>query len=79
MERFYWREGGKEVDFVLQLGNKLIAIEVKSGQESIRHSGIDSFAQQFKPDRILLIGAQGIPLKTFLSMAPSSLFEIQTP
>lgn len=75
MELFYWREGDREVDFVLQLGNKLVAIEVKSGQEAIHHSGIDSFTRQFKPGRILLVGDRGIPLKTFLSMAPSSLFE----
>lgn len=75
IELFYWREGDKEVDFVLQLGEKLIAIEVKSNQESIQHSGIDSFVKQFNPDRILLVGDQGIPLKTFLSTAPSSLFE----
>lgn len=74
MELFYWREGDREVDFVLQLGDKLIAIEVKSGQESMRHSGIDSFVKQFEPSRILLVGDQGIPLKTFLSTAPSSLF-----
>lgn len=75
IELFYWREGDKEVDFVLQLGDKLIAIEVKSGQESISPSGIDPFVKQFKPDRILLVGDQGIPLKTFLSTAPRSLFE----
>lgn len=75
IELFYWREGDKEVDFVLQMGDKIIAIEVKSGQEPIRHSGMQSFANQFKPDRILLVGDQGIPLKTFLSTAPSSLFE----
>lgn len=74
MELFYWREADREVDFVLQLGDKLIAIEVKSGQESIRHSGIDSFVKQFKPDRILLVGDQGIPLQTFLSTSPNSLF-----
>ena len=75
MELFYWREGDKEVDFVLKLGKKLIAIEVKSAHESIHHSGIDSFVKQFKPDRILLVGDQGIPLKTFLSTTPNSLFE----
>ena len=75
MELFYWREGDKEVDFVLQSGDKLIAIEVKSGQESIHHSGIDAFVKQFKPDRILLVGDQGIPLKSFLLSAPSLLFE----
>ncbi len=75
IELFYWREGDREVDFVLQLGDKRIAIEVKSNQESIRHSGIDSFVKQFKPNRILLVGDQGIPLETFLSTTPNSLFE----
>lgn len=75
IELFYWRQGDREVDFVLQLGEKLIAIEVKNGQESIHHSGIDSFVKQFNPDRILLVGDQGISLKTFLSTAPKSLFE----
>lgn len=75
IELFYWREGDREVDFVLRLGDKIIAIEVKNNQESIQHSGIDSFVKQFKPDRILLVGDQGIPLKSFLSTAPNSLFE----
>ncbi len=76
IELFYWRDGDREVDFVLQLGDKLIAIEVKSGKESILyHSGVDSFVKQFNPDRILLVGDQGIPLKTFLSTTPISLFE----
>ena len=74
IELFYWREGDREVDFVLQLGDKLIVIEVKSGQESLRRTGIDAFLKQFEPDRILLVGDQGIPLEAFLSTSPSSLF-----
>ena len=75
IELFYWREGDREVDFVLQLGDKIIAIEVRSGQESLRHSGIDAFVANFKPNRILLVGEQGIPLDRFLSLSPISLFE----
>jgi predicted AAA+ superfamily ATPase len=75
MELFYWREGDKEVDFVLQWGDKRIAIEVKSGQESLRRSGIDAFVRQFEPDRILLVGDQGIPLEAFLSTPLHALFE----
>ena len=74
IELFYWREGDKEVDFVLQLGEKTIAIEVKSNREFLRRSGIDLFVEQFKPERILLVGEQGIPLQTFLSTPPISLF-----
>ena len=75
IELFYWREGDFEVDFVIQLGQKLIAIEVKSNQASYRKSGIDSFVKQFNPMRILLIGDSGIPLKTFLSTSPTYWFE----
>ncbi len=75
MELFYWREGDREVDFVLQYRSKLIAIEVKSKQGSLRHSGIDSFTKQFKPKRTLLVGDQGIPLEKFLATPPHLLFE----
>ncbi len=74
IELFYWREGAQEVDFVLRLGDKLIAIEVKNNEESLRPSGINSFVKQFHPDRILLVGDQGIPLTHFLSTDPHSLF-----
>jgi hypothetical protein len=75
IELFYWREGDREVDFVLQWGDKLIAIEVKSGHESLHHSGMDAFVENFKPNRTLLVGEQGIPLERFLSVSPISLFE----
>jgi uncharacterized protein len=73
IELFYWREGNHEVDFVINFGNKLTALEVKSGHESLRHSGIDAFIKQFNPTRILLIGPKGLPLETFLSTTVDSL------
>lgn len=66
IELFYWREGDKEVDFVLKKGSNLTAIEVKSSHDTFRKSGIDLFVQQFKPSRVLLIGHQGISVKQFL-------------
>lgn len=75
IELFYWREGDREVDFVLQLGEKVIAVEVKSNKDFFRHSGIDAFVKQFQPSRILLVGEQGIPLETFLSTHPITFFE----
>lgn len=66
IELFYWREGDNEVDFVLKNGEKITAIEVKSTQEKLTTSGIDRFVKEFKPDRILLIGDQGIPITDFL-------------
>lgn len=65
-ELFYWREGDKEVDFVLKRGSSVTAIEVKSGSENFNRSGIDLFVKEFKPSRILLVGDQGIPVENFL-------------
>ncbi len=67
IELFYWREGDKEVDFVLRKGDAITAIEVKSGTENFNHSGIDLFIDAFKPSRVLLVGDQGIPLSDFLT------------
>jgi uncharacterized protein len=64
---YYWREGQKEVDFVLKKGRSLAAIEVKSGQEGGALSGIDEFSKAFRPRKLLLIGAGGISLTKFLS------------
>lgn len=65
-EVFYWRERNQEVDFVLKAGRRLIAIEVKSGRGREALPGMQAFAQGFKPDRLLLVGGDGIPLGEFL-------------
>ena len=67
IEVFYWREGDKEVDFVIKYGEALTVIEVKSGSIATRNSGMDLFVKQFSPSRVLLVGEQGIPLIDFLS------------
>lgn len=63
---FYWREGDKEVDFILQRGKIIMAIEVKSGRKREALEGVEAFRKHFKPHRTILIGAEGIPLKDFL-------------
>jgi hypothetical protein len=73
MDLFYWREGDKEVDFVLRHGSSIIAIEVKSNQKPIGRTVIDFFVSKFKPAKVLLIGEQGISLEDFLK-APLSDF-----
>lgn len=66
-ELFYWREGDREVDFVLRAGRKIVAIEVKSGRSRAGvHSGLAAFAEAFKPARRLLVGVEGIPIEEFL-------------
>lgn len=72
---FYWREGHYEVDFILQFGKKLIAIEVKSGKSKEVLSGTIAFRQLFKPQKLLLIGGQGIKLEQFLITPIEKWFE----
>ena len=70
---FYWREGNHEVDFVLQKGSKTIGIEVKSGRNKLS-SGIPEFNKHFSPDKILLVGREGIPIEEFLKIPVGDLF-----
>ncbi len=65
-ELLYWREGNYEVDFVLRVGRKTIAIEVKSGSRPESLPGMDRFVTEYKPDATLLVGADGVPLGEFL-------------
>lgn len=66
-ELFYWREGNREVDFVLRAGRMLVAIEVKSGRAPAALPGLTAFGAAFKPKRSLLVGGDGIPVEEFLS------------
>ena len=65
-ELFYWRERNQEVDFVVRIGHKVTAIEVKSGRSASALPGMQAFNAAFKPDRLLLVGGNGIPLEEFL-------------
>jgi hypothetical protein len=66
-ELLYWREGNREVDFVLRSGRVVVGIEVKSGRAPVAHSGLVAFSAAFKPKRTLLVGGDGIPVEEFLS------------
>jgi len=72
---FYWREGDLEVDFVLQHGDKVIALEVKSGLQNMNPSGIDLFVKKFKPNKIILVGDKGIPVIDFIQTNIMDLME----
>ncbi len=65
-EVFYWRERNREVDFVVRFGRRLIAIEVKSGRTQECLPGMQVFNEAFKPDRLLLVGGDGISVEDFL-------------
>ena len=70
-ELFYWRERSREVDFVVRSGRRLTAIEVKSGRSPESLPGIAAFAAVFHPDRILLVGGDGIAVEEFLAKPAS--------
>ncbi|MGV8121628.1 MAG: ATP-binding protein [Candidatus Xenobiia bacterium LiM19] len=67
IELSYWREGDKEVDFIVSAGKKLIAVEVKSSSRKGSLSGMKSFDRAFHADHKLLVGADGIPPEEFLT------------
>jgi predicted AAA+ superfamily ATPase len=73
-EILYWREGSKEVDFVLRRKDRLIAIEVKSGRRKGSLPGIAAFEKAFGHVKKLLVGNGGIPLDEFLRVPPETLF-----
>lgn len=54
-EVYWWREKNDEVDFVLQRGTALAAIEVKSGNES-GQSGMAAFLQRHPEARRIVVG-----------------------
>ncbi len=69
LELSWWREGDREVDFVLSGAGGLAAIEVKSGRAGASQPGIAAFTAAFAglgPIRPLLVGGDGIALERFL-------------
>lgn len=70
---YYWRERNQEVDFVLEMQNKTVAIEVKS-TVSKNTKGLDAFKQKFNPHKIYLIDNKGFSWKEFLKIDPLELF-----
>ena len=63
------------VDFVLQRGPRLVAIEVRSGPWRSPPKGLDAFAEHFRPRRSLRVGEGGVPLHEFLAAPAGSWFE----
>lgn len=70
---YYWRDGNYEVDFVLEKGNTVIGLEVKSGMKA-ENTGMGVFAERFHPEKVLLVGTGGIPYDEFLMINPKELF-----
>jgi hypothetical protein len=71
IELFYWSSRNREVDFVLSRGKSLVVLEVKSGRRKVTLPGIEAFSKEFRVEKKLLVGAQGIPVEEFLLTPPS--------
>lgn len=72
-EVMYWRERNDEVDFVVQSGRNLWALEVKSGQFS-KISGLEAFKKRWQEAKPMVIGSGGMPLAEFFNTHPAELF-----
>ncbi|HEU0227041.1 MAG TPA: ATP-binding protein [Arachidicoccus soli] len=70
---YYWRQRNNEVDFVIEKRGKIIGIEVKSGIAGST-SGMETFKNQYKPHKILLVGKSGLAWEEFLTINPAGLF-----
>ncbi|VAX14922.1 archaeal ATPase [hydrothermal vent metagenome] len=70
---FYWRHVNNEVDFVLKYNDIIIGIEMKSGASGTK-KGIEVFNKMFNPNKLLLVGSEGIPWQEFLKINPVELF-----
>ena len=64
LELFWWRDGGDEVDFAVRSGERVTAIEVKSGRAK-GLGGLAAFVGRFPAARPLVVGADANPLEAF--------------
>jgi len=64
---YYWRERQHEVDFVVEAGARVVAVEVKSERSPATHPGTAAFTAAFRTDRTLLVGGDGVSVDSFLS------------
>jgi predicted AAA+ superfamily ATPase len=72
LDVFWWSERGREVDFVLRQGRKLLAIEVKSGRRRGGLPGLEAFVRQWPRAEKLVVGTGGIELARFLDSPPEA-------
>lgn len=81
-EVFYWREPSrnkdekvKEVDFIIDYGGEVTAIEVKSGRRGM-NAGLPDFVEAIKPKRSFVVGTGGVSLEDFLGCEIDTLLNI---
>ena len=71
-ELTWWRDGDDEVDFVVRGGERLWAIEVKSGRAS-RTGGLEAFGRRHRRARPVIVGPGGVGLEEFFTGDPREM------
>ena len=69
----WWRDRDREVDFVVESPHGLLAMEVGSGRRKPSLPGLAAFNRAYPRARVLLAGAQGMPLADLLRMPANEL------
>jgi hypothetical protein len=72
---FYWRERGREVDYVLRSGKQTVAVEVTTARRRDSRPGLEAFRSEFRGSRLILVGRGGVPLEEFLSKPTEAWIE----
>jgi uncharacterized protein len=70
---YYWRDRNDEVDFILERRGKIIAIEVKSNNES-NAKGLNVFKNKFNTEKVYLLNNKSLSWQEFLRISPEELF-----
>ena len=73
----YWRDRSREVDFVVDSGESIAAVEVKSGRTKGGFPGMDAFLKAYPESRMILVGSDGMPVEEFLTMPLRDLIDIR--
>jgi predicted AAA+ superfamily ATPase len=73
LEVCWWRDGNREVDYIVRHNRRVAAIEVKSGARRASLPGMAAFADHYDTHRRLLVGADGVGLDGFLT-SPATRF-----
>jgi uncharacterized protein len=69
----WWRDGHREVDLVVESGEGLWAVEIKSGKAE-DPAGLREFLKRWPTARPLVVGSGGIPFEEFFAEDPVERF-----
>jgi uncharacterized protein len=69
----YWREGNREVDFVVFQRRRVLAIEVKDGRGEAPKAGLGAFVRTYPGSRTLMVGGDGLPVPKALATSSTAL------